>query len=54
VVKLAAGETAIFNLSIRVLPDAEKVAEVERSIRKLQESATPTVHREPQPGWVAD
>ena len=54
VVKLDSGEMAIFNLSIRVLPDAEQVAEVERSIRKLQESAEPIIHHEPPPGWVAD
>lgn len=54
VVKLVAGEMANFNLSIRILPDAEQVTEVERTIRKLQESAEPIIHREPQPGWVAD
>jgi hypothetical protein len=54
VVKLESGQMAQFNLSIRVLPDAEKIAEVERSIRTLQESAEPLIHREPQPGWVAD
>lgn len=54
VVKLDAGKMAIFNLSVHVLPDAEKVAAVEQTIHKLQESVKPIIHREPQSGWVAD
>lgn len=54
VVRLEPGEQAHFHLSINVLPDAAQVAEVEQSIRALQATQAPTVHREPLPDWIPD
>jgi hypothetical protein len=50
--KLAAGETARFQLSIEAHNAADAIAQVERRIHALQAPATSEICTAPQPGWT--
>ena len=51
VVRLAAGESAKFDLQLEVHPDHQSVAAAEAHVRELAGDTAPTVFAEPQPGW---
>lgn len=53
VVKLAAGETAEYDLAIQLHPDAGSVAAAEKEIAALQSAAEPVVHESPHADWCA-
>jgi hypothetical protein len=50
--KLAAGETARFELALVVHDSAAAVAQAEQRINKLQAAALPEICEAPQPGWT--
>jgi hypothetical protein len=50
--KLAAGETARFELALEVHDTAPAVQQAARRIHELQATATPEVCDSPQPGWT--
>ena len=50
--KLAAGETARFELGLEFHDAAAPVQQAERRIEKLQAAATPEIFASPQPGWT--
>jgi hypothetical protein len=49
---LAPGESRTFEIILLVLPDAQSVAEVERSVARLQGNTAPEICPQPDPTWV--
>jgi hypothetical protein len=50
--KMAAGETARFEIALEVHDSAAAVAQAEQRITKMQAAATPKIYESPLPGWT--